>query len=171
MRNEEYGITAIKLIFTIIILVAIIVTAGFITKKIWDNNSVKDVKTDLLYIQAKTKVIYDKNIIDENEELLGENITEYPSNDVVNEIVSQSDKWYKLNKEDLETMELGNLNVEDGYLVNYEEADVIYAKGIEENGIIYYKLSDMTDEEIEEETDNQGVDEEEQMDNLEEEEV
>ena len=142
MTNEEYGITAIKLIFTIIILAVIISGIVFIVKKLWQDTSVKDIGTDLLYIKAKCKIIHDKNIIDKNEKLLGENIKEYNENEKINEIVSQSDKWYRLSQQDLETIGLGDLKTEDGYLVNYEEEDVIYAKGIQENGQIYYKLSE-----------------------------
>ncbi len=143
MTNEEYGITAIKLIFTIIILAVIISGIVFIVKKLWQDTSVKDIGTDLLYIKAKCKIIHDKNIIDKNEKLLGENIKEYNENEKINEIVSQSDKWYRLSQQDLETIGLGDLKTEDGYLVNYEEEDVIYAKGIQENGQIYYKLSEL----------------------------
>ncbi len=143
MTNEEYGITAIKLIFSIIILVVIISGIVFIVKRLWQDTSIKNIETDLLYIKAKCKVIHDKNIIDKNEQLLGEKITEYTENEEINTIISQSDKWYKLSQEDLETIGMENLKFEDGYLVNYEENDIIYAKGIEENEQIYYKLSDL----------------------------
>lgn len=143
MTNKEHGITAIKLIFTIIILAVVIAGIVFIIKRLWQDNSIKDIETDLLYIKAKCKIIHDKNIIDKNEQLLGENITEYTENEEINEIVSQSNKWYRLSQGDLEAIGIGSLKSEDGYLVNYEENDIIYAKGIEENDQIYYKLSDL----------------------------
>lgn len=143
MTNEEYGITAIKLIFTIIILAVVIAGIVFVVKRLWQDTSIINIETDLLYIKAKCKIIHDKNIIDKNEQLLGEIITEYTENEEINEIVSQSDKWYRLSQEDLETIGIGNLKSEDGYLINYEENDIIYVKGIEENEQIYYKLSDL----------------------------
>lgn len=143
MSNGEKGITAIKLIFTIIILALIISGIIFIIKKVWQDNSVKNIGTDLLYIKAKCKIIHDKNIIDANEKLLGENIKEYVESEEVNEIISQSDKWYKLRQEDLDAIGVGDLKAEDGYLVNYEAEDIIYAKGILEDEEIYYKLSDL----------------------------
>lgn len=143
MTNEEKGITAIKLIFTIIILAVVIAGIVFIVKRLWQDNSIKDIETDLLYIKAKCKIIHDRNIIDKNEQLLGENITEYTENEEINAIVSQSNKWYRLSQGDLEAIGIGSLKSEDGYLVNYEENDIIYAKGIEENEQIYYKLSDL----------------------------
>lgn len=143
MTKEERGITAIKLIFTIIVLAVVIAGIVFIVKRLWQDNSIKNIETDLLYIKAKCKIIHDKNIIDKNEQLLGENITEYTENEEINAIVSQSDKWYRLSQGDLEAIGIGSLKAEDGYLVNYEENDIIYAKGIEENEQIYYKLSDL----------------------------
>ena len=146
MTNEEYGITAIKLIFTIIILAVVIAGIVFIVKRLWQDTSIINIETDLLYIKAKCKIIHDKNIIDKNEQLLVENITEYLENEEINEIISQSDKWYRLSQEDLETIGIGKLKSEDGYLINYEENDIIYAKGIEENEEIYYKLSDLEEQ-------------------------
>lgn len=151
MRNEEYGRSAIKLIFTVLILAVVIAGIIFIAKKLWEDTSVKDIGTDLLYIKAKCKIIHDKSIIDANEQLLGENITEYTENEEINEIISQSDKWYKLSQADLESLGLNDSKAEDGYLVNYEEEDIIYAKGIEKGKEIYYKLSDLEKAQAEEE--------------------
>ncbi len=155
MGNGEYGISAIKLVFTIAILAVFITGIVFLVQRLWEDTSVKDVETDLLYIKAKCKVINDKHIIDENQQLLGENIKEYPENEEVNKIVSQSDKWYKLTQENLEEMGIGVLKAEDGYLINYEEEDIIYAKGIERDKEIYYRLSDLQNVELQEEQEEQ----------------
>ena len=156
MINEEYGRSAIKLIFTILILAIVITGIVFMAQRLWKDTSVKDIETDLLDIKAKCKIIRGKNIMDSNEQLLGENITEYPENEDVNEIISKSDDWYKLRQEDLEAIGVGNLKSEDGYLVNYEEEDIIYAKGIERDKQIYYRLSDLQrlEEESEQEEQN-----------------
>ena len=143
MANREKGISAIKLIFMVLILAVIIAGIVFVVKRLWQDNSVKDIGTDLLYIKAKCKIIHDKNIIDSNEQLLGQKITEYTENGEVNGIISQNDKWYKLSQGDLEKIGIGELKEEDGYLVNYEEEDVIFAKEILENEQTYYKLSDL----------------------------
>lgn len=158
MANREKGISAIKLIFMVLILAVIIAGIVFVVKRLWQDNSVKDIGTDLLYIKAKCKIIHDKNIIDSNEQLLGQKITEYTENGEVNGIISQNDKWYKLSQGDLEKIGIGELKEEDGYLVNYEEEDVIYAKGILENEQTYYKLSDL--ERVREEKEKQKEEEE-----------
>lgn len=143
---NEAGLTPIKLIFTVIILAAIIVCAVFIARNLWESNDAKDIKTDLLYVQAKAKGIHDKSLVDSNQKLLGEEINEFEGNPTIHELVSQEDKWYKLSQEDLNAMGLGNLKADDGYIVNYETKEVIYVKGIEEDEQIYYKLSDVVDE-------------------------
>ena len=143
---NETGLTPIKMIFTVIILAVIIVFGVFITMNLWKSNDTKDIKTDLLYVQAKAKGIHDKSLVDSNQKLLGEEINEFEGNEAINELVSKEDKWYKLSQEDLNTMGLGNLNAEDGYIVNYETKEVIFVKGIQEDEQIYYKLSDVVEE-------------------------
>lgn len=162
MRNEEYGRSAIKLIFTIIILALVIAGIIFTVKRLWQDTSVKDVETDLLSIQAKCKGIYVNNKMDSNKQLLGEKVVDYSENEEVNNIVSQSDKWYKLGQQDLETMGLTTLKAEDGYLVNYEEEDIIYAKGIERDNEIYYKLSELQKVQEQEEQEEQQKQQEQQ---------
>lgn len=155
MINEN-GMTPIKLIFTVIILVVIIVCVVLVAKRLWDDNSVTDIKTDLLYVQAKSKGIHDKSLVDSNQKLLGEEINEFADNQTIHDIVSQEDKWYKLSQDDLNQIGLGNLNADDGYIVNYEKEEVIYVRGIEENNQTYYKLSDVVEETAAEQPEEQA---------------
>lgn len=145
--KKECGITAIKLILIMVLIIGIISAGVGIFWKIWKTNTVKDIKTDLLYVQAKCKLINDKHTINSEEKLLGEPINEYTENPYINSIVSESEGWYKLSQEDLNEMHAEHLKAEDGYIVNYEEEDVIYVKGIEENDTIYYKLSEVVKDE------------------------
>ncbi len=162
--KREYGITTIKLILIIVLIIGIFCGGFFLLHKLWNVHNIKNLKTDLLYIQAKGKVIKDKHILNENDELMGEKIEEYPDNKEVNEIISESDKWYELDQEDLEQIGKGNLKSEDGYIINYDTEDVIYAKGIKEGDNIFYKLSDIIKQEN---TDEGKNDEENNQDNKE----
>ena len=157
MRNNEYGLTAIKLIFTVIVLIAIILSVVFILGKLVESSHVTDIKTDLLYIQAKCKGLHDKKVVDANQALLGEEINDCSENDMINNIVSGESKWYKLSQNDLEEIGVGYLEAEDGFIVNYDTEEVIYAKGVKEEKEIYYKLSDMVQEDKQEE--NQEIEE------------
>lgn len=145
--KREYGITTIKLILIIVLIIIIFCGGFFLLHKLWKVHNIKNLKTDLLYIQAKGKVIKDKHILNENDELMGEKIEEYPENEEVNKIISESDKWYELDQKDLEQMGKGNLKSEDGYIINYDTEDVIYAKGIKEGNNTFYKLSDIIKQE------------------------
>lgn len=150
MFNEE-GMTAIKLIFTVLILTVIIVCAVFIARNLWESNNIKDIKTDLLYIKAKCNGIHNKKVVDSNQSLLGEEINEFSENDMINQIVSGEDKWYKLSQDDLNQIGVGHLDAEEGFIINYESGEVLYAKGIQEDENTYYKLSDVVEEEEQEE--------------------
>lgn len=158
MKSNEYGLTAIKLIFTVIILIAVILAVVFIVGELVESSHVTDIKTDLLYIQAKCKGLHDKKVVDANQALLGEEINNFSENDMINNIVSGEDKWYKLSQNDLEQIGVGYLHAEDGFIVNYETEEVIYAKGVQEKEETYYKLSDMVKEE--EQGENQETEQE-----------
>ena len=168
MKDNEVGITAIKLIFIMILIIIIILSGIVLAKKLWSETTQKDIKTDLLYMQAKCKVIYDKHIINEEEALIGEKIEEYKENEEINEIITSDGEWYKLNQENLNSIGAYYLNAEDGYIVNYETEEIIYTIGIEENGKIFYKLSDILEPKIEEKNEEE---QNEEMENPETEEI
>lgn len=146
---NEAGISAIKLIFTVIILIAIFVVAIFVIEKLIQSSNVTNIKTDLLYIQAKCKVIHDKKVVDDNQTLLGEEINELQENEEINQIISGEDKWYRLSQDDLNQLGVGYLKEEEGFIVNYETEEVLYTKGVQEGEETYYKLSDMVENEQE----------------------
>ena len=167
MKDNEVGITAIKLIFIMILIIIIILSGIVLAKRLWSETTQKDIKTDLLYMQAKCKVIYDKHIINEEEALIGEKIEEYKENEEINEIITSDGEWYKLNQENLNSIGAYYLNEEDGYIVNYETEEIIYTIGIEENGKVFYKLSDILEpkkEENNEEEQNEVNDENTEID-------
>ena len=169
MKNNEIGIVAIKLILTIILIIAIIFGGTILVKKLLSENNEKDIKTDLLYIQAKCKVIYDKHIINSEEQLIGEKITEYPENETIDEIIKSTEsEWYKLKQEDLESIGEGHLKEEEGYIVNYETEEVIYVSGISHDEEVVYKLSDILKEKEQGQESNEVTTNEEQEDNEEE---
>lgn len=163
MKDNEVGRIAIKLIFAIILIIIFFTGGTLVVKKLWKDNNEKDIKTDLLYIQSKCKIIYDKHIINKEEPLIGEKINQYIENEKINEIINESDKeWYKLKQEDLNKIGEGHLKEEDGYIVNYETEEIIYATGIKKKDKIVYKLSEIISEEKEtEENEEESIIEEE----------
>ena len=65
-------------------------------------------------------------------------------NNNIIDIDSKKSKYYCINNDNLNELGLENVRVDDYYIVDYENNEVIYINGIKnENGDTIYKLSDM----------------------------
>ena len=133
MRDNK-GITIITLIVTVAILIIITGVTISVSTTIVDLTKFENVKTDLLLIQSKAKVLADQKAIGEIEEegLYG-----------TKQIGGEYDGWYLLSQTDLDNMGIKEADASDNYYVDYENEDVAMEIGIEYKGIIYYKLSDI----------------------------
>lgn len=159
MRDNENGRTIFKLIAILVLIIIIILGGLVLLQKLWKVNNDKDIRTDLLYIQAKCKVIYDKHIINAEEPLIGEKINEFQDNEEINKIIVDSEKdWYILSQDDLNNIGADYLKSDNGYIVNYETEEIIYVEGFKEEEKTLYKLSDIL-EPKNEETENNSNDE------------
>ncbi len=154
MIKVEKGITMITLVLTIIV---ILIIAGITlqgSKRLLKESELKNDITDMLLIQARAEVIYDKNQFDETIKLVGLPINEEIANTYGIE-VEQIGKWYIWNNEEATSeenvsakgeLEALNVNLKNGefYIVNYEIGEIIYSAGYKdaENNMVY-KLSDM----------------------------
>ena len=139
------------IIIGIILAIAIqIARLGF---KMLDEKKYIDLQTDLLLIQAKVKVIKGKSDVNGNKDnYLGQKVSESNNDKIKNQLKDLKiteenfDKYFILNSKDFETMGIAHelKNKEDAlFVVNYDENEVIYTKGIKVNGNIKYKLSDI----------------------------
>ena len=137
----------------IVIAIAVVVAVHFI-KIDYKNSSIEDMKTEMLQVQAKAKLEFEKYHINKDNGLKGEKIenSEY-------EIVEEGN-FYKWTKETLEEVGLMQslIKEDEYYLINYDTEEVIYVAEDEK-----HKLSEIeqeetqTDETIEEgETENDG---------------
>lgn len=61
----------------------------------------------------------------------------------VNKQMEHTNGWYLLSQDDLNNMGVENVDAADKYYVDYENDDVAYGKGIENNDKTYYKLSEI----------------------------
>ncbi len=155
--------------FKFIIIIAIIICIGVVAFKYIKEMFVKkvdnDVKTDLLLVQAKIKLIKGKSDVKDNtEDFIGKKVSESENEDIKNLLKtieieeSKFDKYYILAVQDFETMGIRTelKNVEDNlYIVNYEDGEIIYTKGITIDNKVEYKVSNIL-----EEIDNQNQDQE-----------
>ena len=110
--RKENGITLISLIVTIIILVIITYVSISMSINLTGTANFQNVHTYLLLIETKAEFLANKDAIGE----LGE-------------------------EGDLNDMGIKDAQASDGYYVNYEGNDVAYAKGVENDGQVFYKLS------------------------------
>ncbi len=130
IKNNK-GITFITLIISIILLIILAGTSVYIGLDISETAKLENVKTNLISLQSKCKIIAEKNAI-EDEELYG---TKQESGDYIG--------WYLLSKADLIEMGFNNLDDKDNYYVDYENDDVAYGKGITYDNVTYHKLSEI----------------------------
>lgn len=133
--RKETGITLISLIITVIIL--IILTYVTVSMGLGWSETAKfqNVETYMLLIQTKCEYLANEKVMGEIDEsgLYGElqpEGTPYAG-------------WYKLSQSELNQIGVKDAKEKDGYYVNYEENDVAYEKGIENDGTIFYKLSEI----------------------------
>lgn len=155
IKNEK-GITLITLVITVIILVLIAaISIGKVGDIITQVNK-ETICTDMLLIQAKSKVLNEKANFNKDETMLaGQKLSEVTGNSEVdalktNGIISESEenysKYYIWNKQTVEEQQLGLEKFEDTqfYIVNYATEEVIYPQGYEHtDGNTYYKLSEL----------------------------
>ena len=141
MQNK--GNSLIWLIPLIVILTVIIINGVQFIQKQMHEKEWENVKTDMLQIQAKAKIVFEKYHVDEANGLAGEKIEDLSSIEQFG--IEQDKTYYKWTKEILDQNGLSDIKVdEDYYLINYETEEVIYSKGYKSNdGNTYYKLSEI----------------------------
>jgi hypothetical protein len=142
----ESGASRVWLLIGIVILGIIIVfTTNFMKIEV-KKETKENVKTQMLQVQAKAKIVFETYHVDKENGLKGEKLQE--GEDIEKFQIPNSDleKYYKWNQDVLNEVGLGNIVLKDNafFLINYETEEVIYSKGIEiEKGEFYYKLSDI----------------------------
>ena len=162
----------INLIIALIIIISIAVLIVTVYKKVIQETTLQDLRTNLLLIQGKAKT-YTENVsvetanLDEAKEedntkiqevkgqkLKGtalENCDEKIKSAAQKAGIQENKDYYYLSQEDLNSMGV-NIQVEEDtyYLVKYdfEDTEVVYTKGYEHEGKIYYKLSELKNIEL-----------------------
>lgn len=145
--------------FRLITITIIIIIIGIFCIKrassVLEQKKCDDIKADLLLIQAKVKVIKGKSEVSGNKDnYLGTKISEIENNDLKDfmkyiKIKDEDfDKYFALNKEDFEAMAIADelKNIEDNvFVVNYDNSEVIYKKGVNIDGEIKYKISEINE--------------------------
>ena len=158
--KQDKGITLLVLSITIIVMLIIAGISLYEGKNIVKNAQLENIKTNMLLIQAKGKIIaeeanFNKTTTENGEEqkqYLGTNLNiaisadSVLSSSITNVLQSEEmEKYYVLGQDDLNTMGLNKIEISDGvyYIINYETEEIIYIPGYKYEGNTYYKLSDI----------------------------
>lgn len=149
MKKNQKGITILSLVITIVILIIISSVTVYTATSVIKQAELQTINTNMMLIQAKTKTIAEQaKFNNDNSNYKGTIISDVSGNakidDLINKgIIDDVNKFYLLSKDDLTNMGLDKIDIEDGYVVNYETEEIIYVKGFENDGETYYKLTNM----------------------------
>ena len=153
MNKKMHTIKLVILISIFVaIITAIVISSKYINKKVNESKD-DDIKTDMLVLQAKLKVIKGESEVNKNtDNYLGIKVNESNNENIINLLKSinipdeELQDYYILNNKDIELLGISEeiYNKEDStYIVNYNLTEVIYKAGIFIDGVVKYKLSDL----------------------------
>lgn len=148
IRKNQKGITLTMLIITIVVLLIITSITVYIGTNLIQKTNLQNLNTNMLLIQAKVKTIGEDSKFNKNDATLkGQKVSEIQENQqvlklVADKIIDTPDSYYLLSQEDLNVMGLEKIQVEEGYIVNYETNEIVYVKGFKVKDKTYYKLSE-----------------------------
>lgn len=149
MKREQKGITIVSLVITIIVLIIITSVTVYTSVSVIKKANLQTINTNMMLIQAKTKTIAEQAKFNKDtSNYKGTLISNISDNQKIlklidNGIIDDASKYYLLSNEDLQDLGLQKIDIEDGYVVNYDTEEVIYVKGFENEGNTYYKLSEL----------------------------
>lgn len=167
--KKQSGMSLIMLLLLILVIIIIAVISISLLKNKLDEEKFENLKTDMLSIQGKVKVIGQEMIkskekdvekakaisVDNqnvsmlkgkkvSENMEDEEIKKLIENKIINEQDENFDKYYILEREHLDEIGLNEIIIKEGkIIVNYNTDEIIYSKGIELDKKVYYKLSEI----------------------------
>lgn len=143
----------LKFSLIIAIIISIAIPVGKLGFRMLNEKKQADVQTDILLVQARVKVIKGKaDVKATTDGFIGTKVSEADNGkikDLLKQIgvaEEQFEKYYIYSSQDLDNIGIKNElknNADNLYVVNYDEAEVIYTKGINVDGIKKYKFSDI----------------------------
>ena len=140
MRKK--GFLNLKLILIVLVIVILVLGAIFYIKNNLHEQELQSLSTTMLQIQAKAKVINERNKLNNTSDYIGKEISE----DNLKKLnIEDNGKIRLLSKEDLEELEVTEIKQEQDFVINYETEEVYYLDGYEtEDNNIVYSLTDIS---------------------------
>lgn len=151
--KRGYLKTYIKILFLLVIIATVIYGGIYFLKDGYANEKFETIKTNMLLIEAKTKIVAEKMKMKEKDtSYVGKKIEKIDTEDIKDlqekGIIDTEEKeniYYILEKRHLEELGLTTIKLEEGYyIVEYNTNEIIYSKGVEDkNGNKLYKLTEI----------------------------
>ena len=151
--KRGYLKTYIKILFLLAIIASVIYGGIYFLKKGYANEQFETIKTNMLLIEAKTKIVAEKMKMKEKDtSYVGRKIEERDMEDIkalqekgMIDTEEKENIYYILEKSHLEELGLTTIKLEEGYyIVEYNTNEIIYSKGVEDkNGNKLYKLTEI----------------------------
>lgn len=149
--KAEKGMGIIAIIISVLVIVAIAIFAYNFVVNTADEQKIEDIRTNMLLIQGKCKILQETTKVNNNQEgLKGRKLSEIQDDRIISEFLNRNiidstnlDKYYALSNDDLTSMELDIQNEENSYyVVNYEDNTVYITKGytVGDSEEVIYKL-------------------------------
>ena len=148
--KKENGLTHMTTIFLVIIILVLILVAVRFVELQYKNEESETIKTNMLAIQGKAKIIAEEEKA-LKKELAGIKISDKKEEENIKKLLEQQNitidensKYYVLDKENLKEIGLGSIELESDqyYIVNYDNLEILYTKGVQIGDTVLYKLSD-----------------------------
>ena len=138
---KKKGFLNMKLILIVLVVIIIGIVAFFYFRNSLDEQSLQTLSTEMLQIQAKIKIINERNKVNNTEEYIGEEATE---EEIQKINIENSEKVKILTLDNLKELELTEIQEDKKFIVNYENEEVYYIDGYEkDDGNIIYSLTDI----------------------------
>ena len=153
MKSEK-GMTLLTTAVLVLVIAVLVFAVVYYARIQLAKESLEDLKTDMLLIQAKVKTIDGEYTLNKKEETLkGTKIADMQEDSSIKEFLEKNvidlqeeeKKYFVLNQENLNEMDL-KITLEENsyYIVEYTTKEVYTSKGFTySDGNTYYKLTDI----------------------------
>ena len=137
---KKKGFFNIKLIIIILTILVLTVITGFYIKNNFYDQKLKNLSTTMLQIQAKVKVINEKNKLNDTEDYIGKEISEENLKKLNLEDTGKIKVW---DIEELNNLQINTVNETQDFAIDYETEEVYYLDGYKNDDSMLYSLTDI----------------------------
>ena len=137
---KKKGFFNIKIIIIILTILVLTVITGFYIKNNFYDQKLKNLSTTMLQIQAKVKVINEKNKLNDTEDYIGKEISEENLKKLNLEDTGKIKVW---DSEELNNLQIKTVNETQDFAIDYETEEVYYLDGYKNDDSMLYSLTDI----------------------------